>query len=69
MIDQLNIESRNLVKVAFQIAMRSESAVSYETAMRISAVERDIVVELINEKAEAEKAALRKSTSKSRAKR
>lgn len=50
MIDRLNLEVKGLVKSAQEISYWSRGAWNYETVLNMSAFERDMAVEFINER-------------------
>lgn len=50
MIDRLALESKSLVQAAIDIATYTRGGVPYETALNMSAFERDLVIENINER-------------------
>ena len=52
MIDRLSLEVKNLIQTAFDIAVYTKGGVPYETALRLSAFERGIIVEKINKRIE-----------------
>ena len=53
MIDRLHAEAKSLIQSAQEISYFSRGAWSYETVLRMSAVERDMAVEFINKRLEA----------------
>ncbi len=53
MIDRLALESKSLVQAAIDIATYTRGGVPYETALNMSAFERDLVIENINERLKA----------------
>lgn len=53
MIDRLNHEAKGLIKAAQEISLYSKGAWQYETVLNMSALERDMAVELINERLKA----------------
>jgi hypothetical protein len=55
MINSLGHDVRNLLKQAIQIAWYSRGSIQYETALGMSPLERDIAVELVNERIESQK--------------
>jgi hypothetical protein len=53
MIDKLNLEAKALLQSAIEIAYFTRGALSYETVLHMSALERDMAVEFINKRLEA----------------
>ena len=53
MIDRLALESKSLIQAALDIATYTRGGVPYETALNMSAFERDLVIENINERLKA----------------
>jgi hypothetical protein len=53
MIDRLAIEAKGLIQCAIDIATYTRGGVNYDTAMQMSAFERDLVIESINKRLEA----------------
>jgi len=53
MIDRLSLEVKDLIQTAFDIAIHTRGGVPYETALGLSAFERDIIIEKINKRTEA----------------
>jgi hypothetical protein len=53
MIDRLQHEAKSLLQSALEISYFSRGGWSYETVLRMSAVERDMAVEFINKRLEA----------------
>jgi len=55
MINALAIDTRNLLKQAVEIAWFSRGSIQYETALGMSPLERDIAVQFVNDRLEAQK--------------
>jgi hypothetical protein len=55
MINVLGIDTRNLLKQAVEIAWYSRGSIQYETALGMSPLERDIVVQFVNDRLELQK--------------
>ena len=55
MINALGIDVRNLLKQAVEIAWFSRGSIQYETALGMSPLERDIAIEFVNGRLEAQK--------------
>jgi hypothetical protein len=53
MIDRLALESKSLIQAAIDIATYTRGGVPYDTALNMSAFERDLVIENINERLKA----------------
>lgn len=53
MINSLALDTRNLLKAAFEISYFSRGAWQYESVLQMSPLERDLAVELINKRLEA----------------
>ena len=53
MIDKLHLEAKGLIQSAQEISYFSRGAWSYETVLRMSAIERDMAVAFINKRLEA----------------
>lgn len=53
MINSLAIDTRNLLKAAFEISYFSRGAWAYESVLQMSPLERDLAVEFINKRLEA----------------
>jgi len=53
MIDRLALEAKGLIQCAIDIATYTRGGVSYDTAMQMSAFERDLTIESINKRLEA----------------
>jgi hypothetical protein len=53
MIDRMQIEIKGLIQAAIDIATYTRGGVPYETALNMSAFERDLVIESINKRIEA----------------
>ena len=54
MISQLGAEIRNLIKSALELSWYSRGAWPYHTILQMSAGERDLALEFINKRMEAE---------------
>ncbi len=52
MIDRLALETKSLIKVCQQIATYSRGGMNYHIALQMSAFERDLAIEDINERLE-----------------
>lgn len=52
MIDSLGKDVRNLLKSAVEISYFSRGGITYETALNMTPLERDIAVEFINKQIE-----------------
>lgn len=50
MINSMALDVRNLLKAAIQIAYFSRASIPYETVLNMSPLERDLAVELINQR-------------------
>jgi hypothetical protein len=55
MINALGIDTRNLLKQAVEIAWYSRGSIQYETALGMSPLERDIAIQFVNDRLEAQK--------------
>ena len=55
MINSLAVETRNLLKQAVSIAWFSRGSIQYWTALSMSPLERDLVVEFVTERLESQK--------------
>lgn len=55
MINALGTDVRNLLKQAIDIAWYSRGSIQYEAALGMSPLERDIAIELVNGRLEAQK--------------
>lgn len=55
MINALGIDTRNLLKQAVEIAWYSRGSIQYETALGMSPLERDITIQFVNDRLEAQK--------------
>lgn len=55
MINSMAMDVRNLLKQAVEIAWFSRGSIQYETALSMSPLERDIAVEFVNNRLEAQK--------------
>ena len=53
MIDRLALEVKSLIEAALDIAFYTRGGVPYETALSMSAFERDLAIEKINKRLEA----------------
>lgn len=53
MINSLALDTRNLLKAAFEISYFGRGAWPYESVLQMSPLERDLAVELINKRLEA----------------
>jgi len=53
MIDQLALETKGLIKVCQDIATYSRAGMNYHIALQMSAFERDLAIEGINERLKA----------------
>ena len=53
MLDRLALEVRALIQAALDIATYTRGGVQYETALNMSAFERDLAIEGINKRLEA----------------
>lgn len=53
MINSLALDTRNLLKAAFEISYFSRGAWSYDLVLQMSPLERDLAVEFINKRLEA----------------
>ncbi|WP_407306668.1 hypothetical protein [Acinetobacter sp.] len=53
MINLLALDTRNLLKAAFEISYFSRGAWSYDSVLLMSPLERDLAVEFINKRLEA----------------
>lgn len=52
MINSMGLDVRNLLKSCIEIAYFSRASIPYETVLRMSPLERDLAVELINKRLE-----------------
>lgn len=55
MINALGTDVRNLLKQAIEIAWFSRGSIQYETALRMSPLERDLTFEFVNNRIESQK--------------
>ena len=55
MINSLGYETRALLKQAIEIAWFSRGSIQYEAALFMCPLERDIAIEFVNERLEAQK--------------
>jgi hypothetical protein len=55
MINSLALDTRNLLKQAISIAWFSRGSIQYETALRMSPLERDLAIEFVTERLESQK--------------
>jgi hypothetical protein len=55
MINSMAMDVRNLLKQAVEIAWYSRGSIQYETALGMTPLERDITVEFVNNRLEAQK--------------
>jgi hypothetical protein len=55
MINALGVDTRNLLKQAVEIAWYSRGSIQYETALGMSPLERDIAIQFVNDRLEAQK--------------
>jgi len=53
MINSLALDTRNLLKAAFEISYFSRGARPYDLVLQMSPLERDLAIELINKRLEA----------------
>jgi hypothetical protein len=53
MIDRMSLEVKGLIQSAIDIATYTRGGVPYETALNMSAFERDLTIESINKRMEA----------------
>lgn len=53
MINALALDTRNLLKAAFEISYFGRGAWPYDMVLQMSPLERDLAVELINKRLEA----------------
>lgn len=53
MIDKLHLEAKGLIKSAQEISYFSRGSWSYESVLNMSAFERDMAVDFINERLKA----------------
>lgn len=53
MINTMGLDTRNLLKAAFEISYFSRGSTQYESVLRMTPLERDIAVEFINKRLEA----------------
>ena len=53
MINALALDTRNLLKAAFEISWFSRGAWSYDLVLQMSPLERDLAIEFINKRLEA----------------
>lgn len=53
MINSLALDTRNLLKAAFEISYFSRGAWPYDLVLQMSPLERDLAVEFINKRLEA----------------
>lgn len=53
LIDQLAVETRNLIKTCQDIATFSKGGMNYQQALQMSAFERDLAIEGINQRLES----------------
>lgn len=53
MINSMGIDVRNLLKSAVEIAYFSRGSIQYQDVLRMTPLERDIVVEFINKRLDA----------------
>ncbi len=52
MINSMALDVRNLLRQAIEIAWCSRGSIQYDCALRMTPLERDLVIEFINKKAE-----------------
>ena len=52
MINSLALDTRNLLKAAFEISYFSRGAWAYESVLQMSPLERDLAIEFINKRLE-----------------
>lgn len=55
MINSLAIDTRNLLKQAVEIAWFSRGSIQYESALNMTPLERDIVIQFVNDRLESQK--------------
>lgn len=55
MINSMGLEVRALLKQAIEVAWFSRGSIQYETALAMSPLERDLVIEFVNDRLEAQK--------------
>lgn len=55
MINALAVDTRNLLKQAVEIAWYSRGSIQYGTALNMSPLERDIAIQFVNDRLEAQK--------------
>jgi hypothetical protein len=55
MINSLGLEVRALITQAIDVAWYSRGSIQYETALAMSPVEREIAIETVNKRIEAQK--------------
>jgi hypothetical protein len=55
MINSMGLEVRSLLKQAIEVAWFSRGSIQYETALAMSPLERDLVIEFVNDRLEAQK--------------
>lgn len=53
MINDLGLDTRNLLKAAFEISYFSRGAWPYDLVLQMSPLERDLAIEFINKRLEA----------------
>ena len=53
LIDSLNQQAKDLIKGSLEIAYYSNGAYQYDTVMNMSAIERELAIDLINERLKA----------------
>ncbi len=55
MINSMAVDVRNLLKQAVEVAWYSRGSIQYGTALGMSPLERDIAIEFVNNRLEAQK--------------
>lgn len=55
MINSMAMDVRNLLKQAVEVAWYSRGSIQYETALSMSPLERDIVIQFVNDRLENQK--------------
>ena len=55
MINSMARDTRSLLRQAVEIAWFSRGSIQYESALAMSPLERDIAIEFVNERLEAQK--------------
>lgn len=55
MVNSMALEVRALIEQAIEVAWFSRGSIQYETALSMSPLERDLVIEFVNKRLEAQK--------------